>query len=812
MTSPRIHSALGLLALLLVALCSWSALPAEAAEAAGAARTEGRVFVLGFDGADYRTAQEFVDAGRMPNLSRLAREGTVAPLGTTWSPESPVAWAALNTGQNPSKTGVPGFVKRVLKDENDEEVLEGGNPLPAVGHQTVVERPIADMETGPLLSFLSAWGALPLTGVTGLVIFLLFAFVLKVILRLKALLAVILSFILGVVGAGGAWVAKSYVPDTVPGVIGNPVAVDAFWDVAARAGVESVVLDAAMSWDRPTTDGARVVGGLGLPDCRGDNGQWFIYTTDEYEIDREPLGRVSSTAGTIFRIEDWRNGKIESNIYGPSNFYELAKAKEELASIEEQLDPERNIGWKAGNELRERKKELERLDNEGAHVTVPMVLEKQPSGVRITIGAQSQDVAEGEWSDWYKLSFRLNPLIGAHAVTRVKILQLEDPFTLYVNTLDIDPAEPQFWQPVSSPPGYSAELSGLVGGPFETFGWACATMPFKDKVIDAVTMLEDIEFTMKWREDITREALAQDDWQLMMSVFSTPDRVQHMCYQFYDPGHPLYDEELASQKLTFFGQEIELRDTIPVIYDQVDRIIGWVSESLEPEDTLIICADHGFNSFREQVNVNNWLAENGYLKVREGLPSTRMGEVLLFVDWSETRAYALGMGMIYLNLEGRESGGIVAPSEARALMEEMRGKLLTLKDEREGMGDDPVVETVTFIDDVHDGPYRHLEGDLMVGFKPPYRVSWGTTSGGMRLVKNEDGVVVPGPVFQPNTNNWSGGHVSVSPEFVAGVFACNRKVRLPDEGAHLLHIAPTVLSLLGIETLPESDKGALEVE
>jgi hypothetical protein len=31
------------------------------------------------------------------------------------------------------------------------------------------------------------------------------------------------------------------------------------------------------------------------------------------------------------------------------------------------------------------------------------------------------------------------------------------------------------------------------------------------------------------------------------------------------------------------------------------------------------------------------------------------------VDWSKTRAYAMGIGQIYFNLRGRESQGIVSP-------------------------------------------------------------------------------------------------------------------------------------------------------
>jgi predicted AlkP superfamily phosphohydrolase/phosphomutase len=801
------------LALLVAALLGISSMTVKAPipSSTSSAAPDGRVLVLGFDGGDYRTAARLAAEGRMPNLQALAQEGTFEPLGTTYSAESPVAWAALNTGQNPSKTGVPGFVKRDLVRDG-EVVKSNGSPVPAIGHQKTVERDVADLDTGTLISFLSSYNSSALMAIVGLAVFLIFLFAFKVLLRLKLGLSLFLALILGGVGSYGARSAKEYVPESIPGIVGNPVEVDAFWDHAARAGSKVVVLDAAMAWDKEVPEGAKVLGGLGLPDCRGDNGQWFVYTTSEDEIDKEPVGRSSPTAGTIFRVPNWRNDRIECSLYGPENFYEIPKLEQEIAELEERLKPSSGTGWKEGSKLRDRKKELEGILDLGARVTVPVIIEKMPGGARVTIDGQAQELKDGVWSDWYRIAFELNPLIKAHAVTRTKIINNDETFTLFVNTLDIDPANPQFWQPVSQPSDFSVELSAGIGGPFETFGWACLTMPFKDKVIDVETMLQDIEFTMKWREEITRAALDEGNFDVLMSVFSTPDRVQHMCYQYYDPEHPLYDEAKASQKVTFFGQEIELRETIPVIYEQIDRIIGWVrDEYLEQDDTLLVCADHGFQSFRHQVHLNNWLAENGYLKVKDGLPSTRMNAALMFVDWTETQAYAMGLGMIYLNLKGREADGIVEPADSRAVLEEIAQKLGGLTDNRGG-ANIPVVEEVTFIDDVHHGPYRDREGDLMVGFRPYYRVSWGTTSGGTDLDKDASGEVIAGEIFEPNDANWSGGHVSVAPKHVAGMFLCNRKVKLPEEGVHLLHIAPTTLGLLGQESPAAMDLKPLEVQ
>jgi predicted AlkP superfamily phosphohydrolase/phosphomutase len=70
-----------------------------------------RVVVLGFDGADPKLVERWMGEGKLPTFARLARTGTLQPLGTTEPPESPVAWASFATGLNPGKHGIFDFLK-----------------------------------------------------------------------------------------------------------------------------------------------------------------------------------------------------------------------------------------------------------------------------------------------------------------------------------------------------------------------------------------------------------------------------------------------------------------------------------------------------------------------------------------------------------------------------------------------------------------------------------------------------------------------------------------------------------------------------
>jgi predicted AlkP superfamily phosphohydrolase/phosphomutase len=787
----------------------------------------GRVIVLGFDGADFRIVDELCAKGELPHLAELRSKGTGVPLGTTVPAESPVSWAALNCGQNPGKTGIPGFIKR--------ELSSSGEPAPALGFQEHAPRRTDAFHVSWLYRQLGARSPAANATIVGIAVAFAFAVLLGRFLRIRRTIAVALSIVLGALGAWGGWIASECIPREIADVVGNPIRTHAFWEPAARAGVRSVVLDGAMSWDREPVEGVQLLAGLGVPDVRGDTGDWFVYTDDPKEIARPPEGRSTPTGGTVFRV-DAVDGKIETRIYGPIDVAAIDKLQRERDAITATLAQE-NVGSARRDALEARKQDIERValprlkgasGSEEGRLFVPLAIEVNPKAswlraalesmfgrrarsdfARVTIDGETQELAAGQWSDWFHLTFEGNALFKTKAITRVKLQSLRDPLALYVDFLQIDPRAEPYWQPVSQPAGFAKQLAKSIGMPYETVGWACMTMPFKDRLIDPATFLEDIEFTRGWREKLLLGALKRDDWRLLVNVESTPDRAQHMMYQFYDSGHPLYDPAKARSTARYLGQDIALSDAIPATYREIDRIVGEVMEqALKPGDTLIVCSDHGFQSYRYSVNLNNWLHEHGYLAVRPGIDldvDASQADALAFVDWEHTRAYALGLGMIFLNLAGRERDGIVRPEDAPALLDEISRALLATRD-----GDAPVVRSVYRTSAIHSGAYTSMEADLLTGFEAGYRVGWSTTTGGMRFARSLDQHAwLPGKTLEPNKNNWSGDHVSVAEDLVRGIFFCNRRVDIPDGGVNLLHIAPTVLSILGVGIPTEYDRPPL---
>lgn len=782
------------LALLAAAVALVSSEPSGSGSG-GETQSGGRVVILGFDGADARTVRELMekDPGGYPTFVRLAREGTFAPLEVVVPSESPVSWASLNSGQNPAKTGVPGFITRNLKSSS---------PLPGFGFIRKESARLESFEHTPI----PLWNAKATAAVWGGVAVLLVLLLALLLLR-RLWLAAILSLL---AGAGAAWAGyrvRGMLPDSFPCTF-NVNQARSFWDYAAEAGVPSIVLDAAEAFDADSPPNARVLHGLGLPDARNDIGQWFIYTSDPARFDPRELAnkwRSTDTAGTVFLVDE-EGGVARAKIYGPKNFW-----------LGQELQEQYEAPGEAGARQQEAKERLAAMgyskhggdfkDVTAGRVSVDLEIRREGDRARVAIDGESQTLAVGQWSDFYSVTFELNWLLRVHAITRVRLIRLDPQVELLVNVLDIDPRHPPFWQAISSPFDFSAELARECGL-FETYGWPTLTMPFKDEEIEPEVLLEDVEFTEHWREKLTHAALARDDWRCLMSVFSTADRVQHMTYQFYDAGHPLHDPAKAARETSFFGETIPLSEAVPAIYRQIDRIIGEVWAKLGPEDTLLVCSDHGFQSFRRQVHLNNWLFENGYLALKPGLNKDN-DEHLRYVDWSKTRVYACGLGFLYLNLEEREPQGIVSREEARALIEEVREKLLAATDPDTG---ERFCREVYLPRDIHEGEHLDLEADLIPGFAPPYRVGWSTSSGGIHVIEAGDGGYRPGPICTNNDSNWSGDHLSMALQDVLGIFGSNRKVKIPPEGVRSLQIAPTVLQLLAVEVPPEMDLEPLEFE
>jgi predicted AlkP superfamily phosphohydrolase/phosphomutase len=205
---------------------------------------------------------------------------------------------------------------------------------------------------------------------------------------------------------------------------------------------------------------------------------------------------------------------------------------------------------------------------------------------------------------------------------------------------------------------------------------------------------------------------------------------------------------------------------------------------------ILIVSDHGFHSFRQSVNLNTWLVQQGFMTLQGQAPGEKKltdlfggGTFWENVDWSRTKAYAMGLGQIYINLKGREGRGIVSPgAESKTIQDDLASRLLTLTDPKTGVR---MVDAVYKSDDIYSGAFVGNAAELQVGLADGYRVSWQSTLGGSP----------PGIVY-PNMKKWSGDHGSFDYKTTPGTLMSSRP--LDDRRLSIIDIAPTVLKYFGV--------------
>jgi len=179
-------------------------------------------------------------------------------------------------------------------------------------------------------------------------------------------------------------------------------------------------------------------------------------------------------------------------------------------------------------------------------------------------------------------------------------------------------------------------------------------------------------------------------WDFGFVMFATTDRVQHKCWD----------------SKVLLGH-----------YKKIDKKLEKLLNTADKETTVFLVSDHGFGPVNYELNINELLIKEGYLKLKTTpmkmpsklvtvvkkigllplaktfvnlLPSTlskRLKEsasLIIFekmdIDWSNTKAFGYGVwGEIYLNVRGREPNGIISPDEYDKIREEIIEKIRNLK-------------------------------------------------------------------------------------------------------------------------------------
>ena len=258
-----------------------------------------------------------------------------------------------------------------------------------------------------------------------------------------------------------------------------------------------------------------------------------------------------------------------------------------------------------------------------------------------------------------------------------------------------------------------------------------------------------------------------------MQVFMGTDRIQHFFWRYVDESHPMHTEGKYTRRIMEY-------------YRKVDRIVGTYLR-LADDALLVVLSDHGFCHIHKVLPLNRHLKRMNLLKSGE--------EGIL---WSESKAFSLGYGDIWINVQGREPAGLVKPGED---YERLRRRIEELLKSLEFNGEHPV-KAVLRREDAFWGPRIGEAPDLVVLFN----VGWQAYRDPNRELR--------GSALVEPSERWDGGHDGAhDPQDVPGFLALSA----PDlpRGAiklHLWDVAPTILKWLGVEVPWEMDGKPANIE
>lgn len=497
----------------------------------------------------------------------------------------------------------------------------------------------------------------------------------------------------------------------------------AFWQILDEHGIPNTIFRIPSNFP-PVPAKGKTLSGMGTPDLRGTYGTFSFYTDD-------PVATPGAVEGGEVIPVQVENSRVTAHLIGPDNSF--------------------------------------RRGHPPATEQFSVAVDPVESVAKVSVQDHEFVLREGEWSDWVRVEFQLIPFFGdVKGICRFYLKQAHPRFQMYVSPINIDPADPAL--PISTPSSYSRWLTDEAGE-FHTLGIAEDTKALSDGTLDDTEYLQQARAVLSEHRRIFDAEFAKFKEGVFFFYFSSLDLNSHMFWRLMDPQHPEYDTTLADQN----------GSAIADFYQQMDQVLGEVLPRLDDRTTLLVLSDHGFAPYYRSFNLNTWLLNNGYIRLKDGVKSDS-SEPFANVDWTRTRAYGLGLNGLYLNVRGRENNGIVPPgAHSDSLMAELRTKLLAVRDPKSKQ---QVITRIDLASEAYQGPYARSGPDMLVGYNRGYRAGWQTILGS-----------IPADDLEDNTNPWSGDHC-MDYTLVPGVLLSNRKIAVKMPA--LTDIAPTILAEFGI--------------
>ena len=185
------------------------------------------------------------------------------------------------------------------------------------------------------------------------------------------------------------------------------------------------------------------------------------------------------------------------------------------------------------------------------------------------------------------------------------------------------------------------------------------------------------------------------DWDVFMLVFTGSDRLEHFLWHAYeDENHEYHDKFLQ-------------------YFKEVDIAIGEIAASINEAHQLIMLSDHGMELIKTNVNVNSYLASEGFLVLPD---KPKPGERYKNIR-EGTEAFALDPARICLNREGKYPNGSVKRSEEEDIIASLISAFEDLK-----YNGEKVIKRVYRKEEIYHGEQFEHAPDLVLLSNPGFNL------------------------------------------------------------------------------------------
>ena len=530
-----------------------------------------------------------------------------------------------------------------------------------------------------------------------------------------------------------------------------------FWVTAGNAGVRSSLLTVPVTYPPEIVPNGEMLSGLPLPDIRGTMGTFYYFGTD---LSRYEEGNTEF--GGILKRLVFDGDVAQTELVGPPN-----------PIVRQQL---RAARAKTPRSEPDKMKIAELEAREDIRVPLTVHWNRAAKSATVDLGDSTIHLAEGQWSKWINLDFSINMLVRVHGMAQLYLIRAGPELQLYVSPVNWRPDNPP--APMSSPASFAADIYERLG-PYRTLGWAEATWPLNEDRIDEKTFMEDLYRAFDDRAQVILQRIDSKQWDLLVGVIESTDRVQHMMWRLIDPAPPDVRQGARRGVRRFDRAGLPKVRRVCRRSRRARRSRDADPDRLGPRLPLV-----------PPVGEPEHLARAGRLHGDSGPAAGRKD-----AQGPVRRRHVLGKRRLDAHQgvrdgarpDLREPAGPRRPRprlarRLEAVQDDLAARLLTMTDPTTGAR---MVDAVYKRDDIYKGPFLNNASELQVGLADGYRVSWQSTLGGSP----------PGIVY-PNMKKWSGDHGSYDYKQTAGVLISSRP--LADGPTDIMDIAPTVLKYFGV--------------